>query len=381
MSGVTIAVGQSAREVVPAELDAAPHQHWAELRENRPVACAPALGLTLLTRHEAVRAVCEDETRFSAETPDGPLTRTLGPNFMHSDGELHLAVRRALAPALRGGTVRSQHESWMRKRTRQLLGELADGGDVMAGLAFPLAAEAVSRISGVLASPSQWQQWFEGLAAGVGNFEDDPVKRDSAEACSDQIGEAVTRAARADAGLVGVLTRAGFPAAVVLSTVKLLVIGGVQEPRDLSGFAVWGLVGSRQWADVAADRSLLPAAIEEAARWGSPVGTVTRTTTRDVRLDGVTLPAGTAVGAVLASANRDPRRWTDPDRYDARRDEGSHLAYGAGPHLCIGAAMARVLVRVLLDEMLDIRPGLSLANTPVATGWEFCTPGAVEVTG
>jgi cytochrome P450 len=349
------------------------------LREQAPVVEVPALGLTLVTRHDDVRWVCETPDLFSAETPDGPLTRTLGPNFMHSDGDLHVAVRRALAPALRGGTVRSQHETWLRSRTRELVSSSAERFDVMSVLAFPLAAEAISRISGVVASPEQWHQWFQGLAAGVGNFEGDAAKQAAADACSAEIAAAVAAAERSDEGLVAVLTRAGFETEVVLSTVKLLVIGGVQEPRDLLGFAVWGLIESDQWAGVVEDRSLLTAAVEEAARWGSPVGTVTRTTTQDVGIGQAQLPAGTAVGAVLASANRDPLQWPDPDRFDLSRT-GGHLAYGAGPHLCIGGALARVLVRVILDELMELRPALGLACSPVATGWEFCSPGAVEVT-
>ena len=70
------------------------------------------------------------------------------------------------------------------------------------------------------------------------------------------------------------------------------------------------------------------------------------------------LPEGALVGAVLASANRDPRRWTEPDRFDLHRKEGAHLAFAAGTHFCLGAWFGRYLARVSLDVLLDRLPGL-----------------------
>ena len=69
---------------------------------------------------------------------------------------------------------------------------------------------------------------------------------------------------------------------------------------------------------------------------------------------------GALIGAVLSSANRDPRRWTDPDRFDVHRKEGAHLAFAIGPHFCLGAWFGRHLARVSLDLLLDRLPGLRL---------------------
>ena len=114
-----------------------------------------------------------------------------------------------------------------------------------------------------------------------------------------------------------------------------------------------------------ADRSLVKAAVEETLRWAGPVGTSTRQTTQATELAGIELERGALIGAVLSSANRDPRRFTDPDRFDIGRKEGAHLAFAIGTHFCLGAWFGRHLARVSLDVLLDRLPNLgSIRNGP-----------------
>ena len=84
---------------------------------------------------------------------------------------------------------------------------------------------------------------------------------------------------------------------------------------------------------------------------------------------------------MLSSANRDPRRWTDPDRFDVHRKEGAHLAFSAGAHFCLGAWFGRHLARVTLDLALDRLPGLELdpARPVTLSGWEFRAPDSLWV--
>ena len=106
------------------------------------------------------------------------------------------------------------------------------------------------------------------------------------------------------------------------------------------------------------------------------MGTSTRQTTQRLELAGVTLPEGALIGAVLSSANRDPRRWTDPDLFDVHRQEGAHLAFAIGPHFCLGAWFGRHLARVSVEILLDRLPNLRLhPDHPVELrGWEFRAP-------
>jgi cytochrome P450 len=100
-----------------------------------------------------------------------------------------------------------------------------------------------------------------------------------------------------------------------------------------------------------------------------------------VELGGVFLERGALIAAVLSSANRDPRRWTDPDRFDVHRKEGAHLAFSAGTHFCLGAWFGRHLARVTLDLALDRLPDLELdtARPVTLSGWEFRAPDSLWV--
>jgi cytochrome P450 len=142
-------------------------------------------------------------------------------------------------------------------------------------------------------------------------------------------------------------------------------------------------LGSRpeQLEEVRADRSLIKPAVEETLRWAGPVGTATRQTTGTTELAGTELPEGAVLGAVLSSANRDPRRFTDPDRFDVHRKEGAHLAFALGNHFCLGAWFGRHLARVSLEILLDRLPNLRLDpdRPPALNGWEFRAPDSTWV--
>jgi cytochrome P450 len=168
----------------------------------------------------------------------------------------------------------------------------------------------------------------------------------------------------------------------IVANTKLMLSGGLQEPRDLIALTVLAL-GARpeQLDEVRASRGLIKAAVEETLRWAGPVGTATRQTTASTELAGVELPEGALVGAVLSSANRDPRRYADPDRFDVHRKEGAHLAFSVGTHFCLGAWFGRHLARVSLEILLDRLPNLRLDQDRPATlsGWEFRAPDSTWV--
>jgi cytochrome P450 len=107
-----------------------------------------------------------------------------------------------------------------------------------------------------------------------------------------------------------------------------------------------------QRAELVEDSSLIPKAIEELLRFEPPAHHVGRYVARDLGLHGETVPEGSTMVFLTGSANRDERRFADPDRFDIHRDVGSHLAFGYGPHFCLGAALARLEGRIALEEVL-----------------------------
>jgi cytochrome P450 len=108
-----------------------------------------------------------------------------------------------------------------------------------------------------------------------------------------------------------------------------------------------------QWDLLRADPSLIPNAINEVLRLESPIQRFSRYVTEDHDIGGITVPAGSRVMLLYGSANRDDRRWPDPTRFDVRRERAAeHLAFGFGPHACVGSGLARLEMRVLLEALV-----------------------------
>lgn len=120
-----------------------------------------------------------------------------------------------------------------------------------------------------------------------------------------------------------------------------------------------------QWARLRSDPSLVRVAFDEAVRLESPVQTFFRTATVDVSIAGPIIPAGAKILMFLGAANRDPRRWVDPDVFDLARDPSGHLGFGMGIHHCVGQHVARLESEALLSAMLDRVASIELTERPV----------------
>jgi cytochrome P450 len=136
--------------------------------------------------------------------------------------------------------------------------------------------------------------------------------------------------------------------------VQLLVAGNETTRNMVSGGLVALAERPEAWDRLRRDRALVPTAVEEMLRWTTPVVSFMRTATRDAELGGQALREGDAVLMLYASANRDERQFgPTADRFDIGRDPNHHVAFGFGTHFCIGATLARIEARVLLEELLD----------------------------
>ncbi|MCA1711809.1 MAG: cytochrome P450, partial [Actinobacteria bacterium] len=141
----------------------------------------------------------------------------------------------------------------------------------------------------------------------------------------------------------------------------LLLPAGIETTYRGIGNLVFGLLSDpAQLEAVRADRGLLPAAVEEALRWEPPVPMLQRESACPVDVRGVTIDAGAAVTVCPATANRDPDHWPDGASFDIHRPRKQHLSFGSGPHMCLGAHLARLEMRIALDTLLDGLPGLRL---------------------
>jgi cytochrome P450 len=154
----------------------------------------------------------------------------------------------------------------------------------------------------------------------------------------------------------------------ILNFSLLLLAAGNETTTNLIGNAVAALASHPDQADRLRRRlDLVPGAIEEVLRWDAPVQGLFRTTTRDVEIAGARVPEGRKVLALYGSANRDPEVFPDPARFDVDRAPGRHLAFGHGIHFCLGAQLARLEARVVVEALLrrTTRFGLDPGGTAV----------------
>ena len=148
--------------------------------------------------------------------------------------------------------------------------------------------------------------------------------------------------------------------------VRSFLSAGVDTTVNGIAHLMLAFAGSpEQWGRLRADPGLVKKAFEESLRWDSTVQTFFRTTTRAVDVAGTTMPAGSKVLLFLASANRDPRKWTDPGRFDIGRGVSGHVGFGFGIHQCLGQMVARQEAELVLEAMIPRVKSIRLAGPPV----------------
>jgi cytochrome P450 len=359
----------------------------ARLRESRPVTEVrmPGYGRAwVVTRYADVRAALADPrlARDMNRWPGGARVRPseargVATHMLHADPPDHTRLRRPVQKAFTPRRI-----AQLRPRTTQIAAGLADGlaavdgvTDLLAAYARPLPVTVLCELLGVPEAdrPRVAATVLRYDAAG----EMPRVEEELAAYFTGLI--AARRAGPGDDLLSALITasdEAGETAdqltvTELVSTAFLLVMAGFDTTVNLIASGTLALLTHPgEMARLRADRSLLPAAVEELLRFTSPVNHANdRFTTEEVSIGGVAVPAGEWVIIALPSANRDPARFPGPDRLDLGRDTSGHVAFGHGIHYCLGAPLARMEAEVALGTLLDRFPGVSLAVAPEELRW------------
>ncbi|HWT92663.1 MAG TPA: cytochrome P450 [Solirubrobacteraceae bacterium] len=376
--------------VTPDDLDRDPYPTWARLRAEAPVCWVPWADLWFVTRWEDCLAVGADAEAFRGAKDHPTLERVFGaPNVLTAVDPEHRDLRDAVDPLLRPRAVNGYIDDLARPIVRRHVDALRGrgAGELMGDFFEPVSVEALGELLGLGVDAATLRQWFHGLNVGVANVESDPAKFATADAITAAIEERLDplleRLAREpDGSMLSHMLHGGRdgeprPASLVLPSLKVILLGGMQEPGHAAGSTLLGLLTRpEQLARVAADPKLVATAVTEGLRWIAPIGAVERQATRDVVIAGQEIAAGDIVEVILASANRDERRYERPDEYDIDRPRQSHMAFGNGDHFCSGHFFSRQLERIALEELLAALPGLRQdpAREPVVRGWAFRAP-------
>lgn len=381
------------------DLESDPYPIYERLRREAPVAWVPAVNLWLATSASAVDLVTTRTDLFSAVVEGSPLDLSFGgPTILTVDGEDHLDKRRSLDTKYRPKAVEQYIDELVQPIADTYLAKVLAHEDRRAELVVeyfePISVLSLGAVLGLgHLSAETLQEWFHGLAMGAINFERDPEK----QAINDATAQAIDAELRPymeelrhtpdDSTIAHMLTTGrpeGQPRTVdeVLPSLKVIILGGMQEPGHGAASCLYGLLQDRaQWDLLLEHPELWDDAVHEGLRWVAPIGTQTRQAREDIDVEGVTIPAGAPVGAVVASACHDENLFENPTVFDVRRPRRPNAAFGFGPHFCAGHAFARGQERIALQTLAEALPTLELdAEHPTRLrGWEFRAPESLHV--
>ena len=361
------------------------HAVLGPLRAEAALTWNGTKGFWAVTRHAEVCEASSDPGRFCSGR--GILLDEIGvdydtpPTMMHADPPAHTRYRTLVRPGFTNAVVRGL-EPLVRERTARVLDALATkaaGGrpvDVTTELAVPLPLQLIAQLLGL--PPGDEERLFRWSEAAIPGATDWPADERMAllgEMTVELLGVAASRRAEPRDDVVSML--AGYSedgeslseAELGMFLVQLLVAGNETTRNAISGGLVALAEHPEQLTRLAGDRSLVPSAVEEVLRWTTPVTSFMRTAVADTVLGGTAVAAGDPLLLVYAAANRDPEEFgPSADAFDVGRMPNHHVALGHGPHFCLGAALARLELAVVLEGVTERWSRLRPAGPVVRSG-------------
>jgi len=354
-----------------------PHRWWTWMRANAPVYFDEANGVWGITRYADLKAIAADPGTFSNAggiRPDfGPL-----PMMIDMDDPDHLRRRKLVNKGFTPRRVRDLEPS-IRAACDEILDAVCERGtaDLVGEIAAPLPMIMIGDALGVApADRADLLRWSDDMVSGQSASAPESAMLAAAEAYGDFGAYAASAiAARRDAptdDLLSILVHAEVDGDrldddEILHEALLILIGGDETTRHVISGGVHALLTTPgAWDALRADRSLLPTAVEEMLRWVTPIKNMARQTTRDVEVGGQTIEAGQKLLLLYPSANRDEDVFAHPFAFDVARTPNDHVAFGFGTHFCLGASLARLEIRVMLEALLDRLPDVEVvAEGPI----------------
>jgi cytochrome P450 len=363
-----------------------PYALLSELRERSPVVYDQELGYYLVLRYDDVEAMLLDRETFAAANASAPLfppcpealeiLKAEGykrvPTLNNADPPRHAPMRKAVFSCMSGRRLRSL-EPEIRSFARRLIESLVKKPefDFISELAHPLPAHAAFGLIGVPEEDhDRIKSWGDKRVLFTYGRLEPAEQIDVAKKvglfwryCEGFVAE--RDAERRDDFTSDLLTyRDENPDAVTIDDVTniiySMVLAGHESTTNALGSGFRHFLAARdQWQAVVDDPSLAENAVEECLRFDPPVLGHRRLAARDAEVAGVPIPEGSGLIMVFGSAHRDPRHFPEPDRFDVRREEArTHLTFGKGVHFCLGAPLARLEMRAVIELLCELAPGL-----------------------
>jgi 4-methoxybenzoate monooxygenase (O-demethylating) len=362
-----------------------PHPAHEELREAGPLVRLERYGVWATARYGQVRGALDDWETFRSGAGVGLADFTKEKPWrtpsllLEADPPDHSKARRAITGVLSPKRVRGLRETFARE-AEALVGRVVERGafDGVADFAEAFPTKVFPDAVGVPEDGRENLMAYGNMvfnAFGPRNrmFEESAQGQDEVR---EWIAAMCRRENLRDGGLGADIYEhapdCGLGGEEAGLLVRSLLSAGVDTTvHGLGNALLCFATHPEQWAKVQADPKLARHSFDEVVRFESPVQTFFRTTTRDVDVEGLRIPEGEKVLLFLGAANRDPRRWPEPDVFDVEHDARGHVGFGAGIHACVGQMLARLEAEVLLGALarrverieLDGEPDLKLNNT------------------
>ncbi len=373
-----------------AAFTADPYPILAEMRARAPITYVPQLGATLFTRRDDIHMQEKRTGVFSSVQPDGLMTRLMGENMMRKEGDAHQQERRALFAVLSPRTVQDHWKPIFQTAATTVINNLIPQGkcDLVRDFAMPVSAEALKAVTGLINMTAQeMDDSSQAMIDGCSNYAGDKkteARCNRATALIDAHIDARLPVVTAtpDLSALSAQRAAGISMDSIRANIKLIISGGQNEPRDAIAGAIWALLRHPQQLDkIRAGTATYQDAFAEYARWISPIGMSPRLVARADTVQGITFAPGDRVFFMFGSACRDPAHFDQPDSFDITRNTQPAISFGAGPHFCAGAAVARCLItEIALPLAFKNLKNLSISEPAPFTGWAFRGPVSVPVT-
>lgn len=359
-----------------------PFPHYAQLRSAAPVAWHEDPGYWVLSRHADVLRVSQDPAAFCSHR--GILVSEIGhpydtpPTMMHTDPPEHTRHRSRVQPEFGSSAVRAM-EPAVRTRARGLIDRIPDGEpvDVIDSLAAEFPLRVIADLLGVPEDDRErFLRWSDAAIPDAEGFTDEERLVEIAEMAGYLKKITSRRRENPRDDLISRLASVVDDSEMSMFLVQLLVAGNETTRNMIAGGIHALATHPDQWGLLTMDPTLVRGAVEEWLRWTTPVVSFVRTATRDVEVAGAAVAAGDPVLLLYASANRDEKVFGNTAaQFDITRRPNPHLSFGTGPHVCLGAALARLEGRVVLEELLarfeSVQPAgdLERAGSAIIAGY------------
>ena len=364
----------------PALFHRDPYPVYREMRARAPIAFVPELQAILITKRDAIARHEKNTAVFSSEQPDGLMTKLMGVNMMRRDGEAHLVERKAVFPSVSPRTARDIWLSPIADAALALLDGIAPKGeaDLFTAFAAPLAGETLKLVTGLThVGADDIDRWSQAMIDGIANYAGVPEIEATCRAAVSEITEAVRQAPpSAHPNLINTQRDAGLSEEQIAANIRLAISGGQNETRDAICGLIWALLKHPEALDqISQGAASFADAFDEYVRFIAPIGMSPRRVAKDAEIDGLTFQRDARVFLMFASANRDEDVFANPDAFDLSQDASRHIAFGAGPHFCAGAPLAKTVVaQVAAPRVFEKLADLALAEEPEFAGWAFRGP-------